>query len=37
MDRDEKTLILFKPDCVRKNLSGIILQRLWAKVSACAA
>ena len=28
MDRDEKTLILFKPDCVRKNLSGIILQRL---------
>ena len=28
MNRDEKTLILFKPDCVRKNLSGIILQRL---------
>ncbi len=28
MDRDEKTLILFKPDCVRKNLSGIILARL---------
>lgn len=28
MTRDEKTLILFKPDCVRKNLSGVILQRL---------
>ena len=28
---DEKTLILFKPDCVRKNLSGIILQRLLAE------
>ncbi len=26
--RDEKTLVLFKPDCVRKNLSGIILDRL---------
>ena len=31
MDRDEKTLILFKPDCVRKNLSGIILQRLLSE------
>ncbi|MCI6981732.1 MAG: nucleoside-diphosphate kinase [Akkermansia sp.] len=31
MNRDEKTLILFKPDCVRKNLSGIILQRLLAE------
>lgn len=28
MNRDEKTLILFKPDCVRRNLSGVILQRL---------
>ena len=28
---DEKTLILFKPDCVRKNLSGVILQRLLAE------
>lgn len=27
-NRDEKTLILFKPDCVRKNLSGVILARL---------
>jgi len=26
--RDEKTFILFKPDCVRKNLSGKILNRL---------
>lgn len=25
---DEKTLILFKPDCVERNLSGTILQRL---------
>lgn len=25
--RDEKTLILFKPDCVRKNLSGKVLSR----------
>ena len=25
---EEKTLILFKPDCVQKNLSGVILQRL---------
>ncbi len=31
MNPDEKTLILFKPDCVRKNLSGIILQRLLAE------
>jgi len=31
MDRDEKTLILFKPDCVRRNLSGVILQRLLAE------
>ena len=31
MNRDEKTLILFKPDCVRKNLSGVILQRLLAE------
>ena len=30
-NRDEKTLILFKPDCVRKNLSGVILQRLLAE------
>ncbi len=30
-NRDEKTLILFKPDCVRKNLSGIILQRFLAE------
>lgn len=30
-NRDEKTLILFKPDCVRKNLSGEILQRLLAE------
>lgn len=28
---DEKTLILFKPDCVLKNLSGTILQRLLAE------
>lgn len=28
---DEKTLILFKPDCVIKNLSGTILQRLLAE------
>ncbi len=26
-NRDEKTLVLFKPDCVRKNLSGIVLKR----------
>ncbi len=26
--KEETTLILFKPDCVRKNLSGIILKRL---------
>lgn len=31
MNRDERTLILFKPDCVRKNLSGVILQRLLAE------
>ena len=28
---DEMTLILFKPDCVRKNLSGVILQRFLAE------
>lgn len=28
MSREETTLILFKPDCVRKNLSGVILKRL---------
>lgn len=26
--RDEKTLIIFKPDCVRKNLAGTVLQTL---------
>ena len=26
--RDEKTLIIFKPDCIRKNLPGTILQIL---------
>ena len=31
MTQDEKTLILFKPDCVIKNLSGTILQRLLAE------
>lgn len=31
MTQDEKTLILFKPDCVLKNLSGTILQRLLAE------
>lgn len=31
MTHDEKTLILFKPDCVLKNLSGTILQRLLAE------
>ncbi len=31
MIRDEKTLILLKPDCVRKNLSGVILQRFLAE------
>lgn len=29
--RDEKTLILFKPDCVRKNLAGKVLSRLLAE------
>ncbi len=29
-NRDEKTLVLFKPDCVRKNLSGVVLQRFLA-------
>ncbi|MDO4410279.1 MAG: nucleoside-diphosphate kinase [Akkermansia sp.] len=28
MSREETTLILFKPDCVRKNLTGIVLKRL---------
>lgn len=28
MTQEERTLILFKPDCVRRNLSGEILQRL---------
>lgn len=28
MPQEERTLILFKPDCVLKNLSGVILQRL---------
>ena len=31
MVNEEKTLILFKPDCVLKNLSGTILQRLLAE------
>lgn len=31
MPQEEKTLILFKPDCVLKNLSGTILQRLLAE------
>ena len=31
MSSEEKTLILFKPDCVQKNLSGTILQRLLAE------
>ena len=31
MAADERTLILFKPDCVLKNLSGTILQRLLAE------
>lgn len=31
MTSEERTLILFKPDCVIKNLSGIILQRLLAE------
>lgn len=31
MNTAENTLILFKPDCVRKNLSGVILQRLLAE------
>lgn len=25
--KEETSLVLFKPDCVRKNLSGIVLQR----------
>ncbi|MFI3243649.1 MAG: nucleoside-diphosphate kinase [Akkermansia sp.] len=29
--RDEKTLILFKPDCVRKNLCGTVLQTLQSE------
>ena len=28
---EERTLILFKPDCVQRNLSGTILQRLLAE------
>ena len=31
MIQEERTLILFKPDCVLKNLSGTILQRLLAE------
>ncbi len=31
MNQEERTLILFKPDCVRRNLSGVILQRLLAE------
>lgn len=31
MATEERTLILFKPDCVMKNLSGVILQRLLAE------
>lgn len=31
MAQDEKTLILFKPDCVGRNLSGTILQRLLSE------
>ncbi|MCH5285181.1 MAG: nucleoside-diphosphate kinase [Akkermansiaceae bacterium] len=31
MQQEEKTLILFKPDCVLKNLSGTILQRLLSE------
>lgn len=27
-NNEETTLILFKPDCVRKNLAGIVLNRL---------
>ncbi len=30
-NRDEKTLILFKPDCIRKNLSGIVLARFLSE------
>lgn len=26
-DKEETTLILFKPDCIRKNLSGTVLKR----------
>ena len=31
LNQNEKTLILFKPDCVLKNLSGVILQRFLAE------
>ncbi len=31
MIRDEKTLVLFKPDCVRKNLTGVVLSRFLAE------
>ncbi len=30
-EHGERTLILFKPDCVERNLSGVILQRLLAE------
>lgn len=29
--KEETTLILLKPDCVRKNLSGTILKRLLSE------
>lgn len=35
--QEETTLILLKPDCVRKNLSGTILKRFCPKGFACAA
>lgn len=28
---EERTLILFKPDCVKRNLSGVVLNRLLAE------
>lgn len=29
--KEETSLVLFKPDCVRKNLSGIVLQRFLSE------
>ncbi len=30
-EHEERTLILFKPDCVKRNLSGVVLNRLLAE------